>query len=109
MQEIIGYVVEGAKKSSKWMQKENPFSSLFPGTLNIKLEKQKPQINYFFQVSLKRGICKIAKCKINNIDAYIILPPTATLGHNYVEIGHEKNLRNLLNLKTNDQVIISFL
>ena len=106
---ILGYVCEGAKKSSKWMSKENTFPYLFPGTLNIKLEKQKPKINYFFEISLKRGICKIANCKINNIDAYIILPPTATLDHNYVEIGHKDSLRKLLNLKTNDQVIIDFL
>jgi CTP-dependent riboflavin kinase len=106
---IIGYICEGAKKSSKWMKKENPFPFLYPGTLNIKLNSKKPFIKYIDEISLKRGVCKIAKCKINDISAFIILPPTATLGNNYVEIGHKENLRNLFNLKTNDQVIIEFL
>jgi CTP-dependent riboflavin kinase len=91
------------------MKKQNPFPFLFPGTLNIKLSKNKPFVVYTHEILIKRGVCKVAECKINNLDAFIILPPTATLDSSYVEIGYKENLRNLLNLKDGDQVIIEFL
>jgi len=104
---IKGKVEKGYGESSQWMKQYIPW--LVPGTLNVRLETEKPVINYTKVIDTHyRFPCKIADCKINNIPAYIIFPPLVTDNLFFVEIGATFNIRQQFNLNNNDVVIIEF-
>ena len=104
--EYIGKICSGAGKSTKWMKKVLP--ELYPGTVNIKLDKEKPKINYLSSIETKYGICFISSCYINNLKVYLMLPPRATLNNYYIEVGHEEKIRDLLSLSDDDIVNVTF-
>ena len=101
-----GIVCSGAGKSSKWMWKY--FPDLYPGTVNVKLERDKPTTINYKEIETEYGICGVARCRFNGMNAYIILPPRATLGNGYVEIGHQGSLRDRFNLFDGSKVEIQF-
>lgn len=105
---LTGIVCDGSSKSSKWMFKEN-FLDWYPGTLNIKLEKPKPDnIYYHLSTMTKRGTCKVSNVKINGVDAQLMWHVSAKLDNTYAEIGHQQKLRDLLNLQNGDTVTVEF-
>lgn len=109
---IQGTVISGLGQSSQWMPKYIPW--LYPGTLNIKLRQDKPKIQYYEIINTHYGKpVQIARCKINDDPAFIILPPLAPLQEiggiaHLVEIGANFNLRNHFNLRNGSTVWIEF-
>jgi len=104
---IKGKIESGYGESSQWMKQYIPW--LVPGTLNVRLEKEKPLINYTTVIDTHfKFPCKIASCKINNTPAYIILPPLVTDNLFFVEIGANFNIRQKFNLTNTDTVTIEF-
>ena len=104
----LGTVEDGGKSSTKWMPQYIP--RLFPGTLNVRLEDQLPNIAWEEEIDTHYGdVCRIAKCKINNLDAYIINPPEVSIDppKYLAEIAHEEKLREKLGLKDGDFVVIT--
>jgi CTP-dependent riboflavin kinase len=104
----LGAVEEGGKSSTKWMPQYIP--QLFPGTLNVRLQEQLPDIHWEEEIDTHYGeVCRIAKCKINNVNAYIINPPEVFIEppQYLAEIGHEEKLREKLDLKDGDLVVIT--
>lgn len=112
--ELNGIVSPGKGESTIWMPRYLP--NLYPGTLNIKLFKPRPKISWAktYKTDINSKPLYIHPCRINGIDAYMIAPPMATsknpkkdVKNPYlIEIGHEKRLRDILNLKDNDTVRI---
>ena len=78
---------------------------MYPGTLNVGLRKDKPKIKYFEIIGTDYGKpVQIARCKINNEPAFIVLPPLTPFQEiggpaHFVEIGATFNLRDRFNLK----------
>ncbi len=109
---IKGTIKKGYNASSKWMPKYIDW--LFPGTLNVELQEDKPEIKYFKSIDTEFNYpVKIAKCKINNELAYIILTPLGPKSNigglpRFVEISATFNIREKFNLKDGDSVIIQF-
>ena len=104
---INGAVYAGFGQSSQWMPMYVPW--LYPGTLNIGLVSKKPIIHYFTTIDTHFGRpCKIARCKINGVDAFIIFPPMAKDNRGRIEIGSEFNLRDKFSLTNGDIVEIEF-
>lgn len=113
---IKGICFKGSGESSQWMPKYIPW--LFPGTLNVKLEMPKPTINWeeFIDnhyAEVRPDRChqiKIAKCKVNGEDAFIVLPPCAKEKKKLnVELGATFKIRDKFNLQDGDQVEVEFL
>ena len=108
---IKGIVTSGGGESSKWMPEYIPW--LYPGTLNVQLESDKPEVDYFIsiQTHYKNGTrcAKIANCKINDIDAYIIMPPLGRKNKRFLELGATFKIREKFNLQDNDEIIIEFI
>jgi len=112
---IKGICFKGSGESSQWMPKYIPW--LYPGTLNIKLQVPKPKIqweqiidNHYSKERPDRcHDIKIAKCKINNEDAFVVLPPCAKEHKKLnVEIGATFKIRDKFDLKDGDEVEIEF-
>jgi CTP-dependent riboflavin kinase len=106
---FTGIVENGGKSSTKWMPQYIEW--LYPGTLNIRLSEPMPEIKWFEEIETHFGQpCRIAKCKINNIDAFLINPPEVSIAYpQYLaEIGHELKLRDLLNIEDGQEVEIIF-
>ena len=107
--EYLGRIIEGGKSSSKWMPGSIPW--LYPGTLNVLLTEPMPDIYWFDEIDTNyEGVCRIARCKFNGVDAFVINPPEVDINppRYLVEIGHEKQLRGLFNLSNDDIVSIVF-
>jgi CTP-dependent riboflavin kinase len=105
----LGKVEDGGKSSTKWMPQYIPW--LFPGTLNIRLKELVPEILWLEERNTHyNDSCRIAKCKINKINAFLINPPevSPTAPTYLAEIGHQDKLRDILNLKNGDFVSIIF-
>ena len=90
MFKIIGKITSGLNNSSNWMPDYVPW--LYPGTLNVLLESRKPKIKWKNEIltKFKRPI-KISNCTINDIPAFVILPPDAGKNLFLLEIGHKEN------------------
>jgi CTP-dependent riboflavin kinase len=107
--EYLGTVEEGGKSSAKWMPQYIPW--LFPGTLNVRMRQPIPEIFWSEEKNTHYGEpCRIARCKINNIDAFIINPPEVSIvpPQYLAEIAHKSKLRDMLSLKNGDTVSIVF-
>jgi CTP-dependent riboflavin kinase len=107
--EYLGRVLEGGKSSSKWMPEYIPW--LYPGTLNVLLFEPMPDIIWYEEVDTDYdGVCRIARCKFNGVDAFVVNPPEVDINppRYLVEIGHTHKLRDLFDLKNEDVVSIIF-
>jgi CTP-dependent riboflavin kinase len=111
-----GTVISGGGSSSRWMPEYVP--NLYPGTLNIKLlNNPKPKIIWhtYIKTTYWREDwhnIRIANCKINAVNAYIISPPRAEskIDDPYlIEIGSEIKLRDRFNLSDGSLVKIEFI
>lgn len=112
--ELNGIVAKGKGESSNWMPRFLP--DLFPGTLNVVLDKPRPKINWAktYKTDINMKPLYVHPCKINGIKGYMIAPPMATsknpkkdVKNPYlIELGHQKKLRDLLRLKDGDAVRI---
>jgi CTP-dependent riboflavin kinase len=90
--------------------------TIFPGTLNIRLNKHYPIIRVDgiitdFEYGIGKECIKLKKCKLNSIDSVIIRPsyhenPYNDIYWNSLEIMSSVNLRDKLKLKDNDKVSI---
>lgn len=102
---IKGFAHKGSGESSVWMPRYIPY--LYPGTLNLKLEGKKPLITYTEEIDTDYGKpCKVAPCKINGEDGFVVWPPLAKERKSRIEIGATFNIREKFNLKDGDSVII---
>lgn len=110
-----GVVKSGHKEGSKYIKiykdkiKELINQDIYEGTLNIKInfliKKLKFKNVYIINKFNNFEKVLITPCKINNIDAYIVIPEKTK--HKYIfEIISSYNLREKLNLKDGDKVII---
>lgn len=106
--ELNGVVVSGNNGSPKWMATTDSLNNFFPGTLNIKLNTNVPTINYTDIHNTIYGPAMFKKCTINNIDGYIVLPPSADAPENIIEIAAGVKLREKLTLSDGDNVTIKF-
>jgi CTP-dependent riboflavin kinase len=105
---IEGIVKKGCGGSSRWMLTYIPW--LFPGTLNLKLKNKKPAISWVQIIDTHyKKPCKIAPCKINGVDAFIIFPPLAKEHEFKIEIGAFFKIREKFNLQDGSQVIVEFI
>ena len=109
---IKGTVMSGGGESSKWMPRYIPW--LHPGTLNVQLEEKKPKdIEYFdiIETHYKNGTrpAKVGRCKINDVDAYIVFPPLAKERKRRIELGATFSIREKFDLKDGDQIIVEFI
>lgn len=112
--ELNGIVTPGKGESTLWMPRYLPH--LFPGTLNIKLNRPRPKINWAhtYRTDINQKPLYVHPCRINGIKGYMIAPPMATsknpkkdVKNPYlIELGHEQRLRDILNLKDGDSVRI---
>ena len=104
-----GTVSSGSKNSTKWMPQYLP--KFIPGTLNVKMDLPLPEIAWEQEIETHyEEVCRIARCKINGINAYLINPPMVGIDppRFLAEVGAEKKIRNLLKLKDGDKVYIRF-
>lgn len=106
IKQFKGIVTSGYGSSSEWMVKTLP--ELYPGTLNLKVIGKKPEYNYN---SIIRDVTynldvKLTKCKINGLDAFMVLPPMVKEKKSFAEIAAKFNLRDQFNLVDGDVVII---
>jgi riboflavin kinase len=110
-----GVVKSGHKEGSKYVKiykdkiKEIIKKDIYEGTLNIKIDflikKLKFKNLYIIDEFNNFGRVLITPCKINNLDAYIVLPEKTK--HKYIfEIISSYHLREKLNLKDGDKVKI---
>lgn len=105
---IKGIVKSGSGESSQWMPTYIPW--LFPGTVNLKLERKKPSTVWTKIIDTHYGKpCKTAPCKINGIDAFIVFPPLGKENKGKLEVGATFKIRDRFNLKDGDSVEIEFL
>jgi CTP-dependent riboflavin kinase len=105
----FGTVASGSKYSSKWMPKYIPW--LYVGTLNVKMDSVIPEIVWEQEIETHYGQpCRIARCKINGVNAFLINPPEVGIDppRYLAEIGSKFGLRNVLNLKDGSRVVIRF-
>jgi CTP-dependent riboflavin kinase len=105
----FGTVVSGTQNSSKWMPKYLPW--LRPGTVNVKMDAQIPEISWEQEIETHyEQPCRIARCKINNVDAFLINPPEVGIDppRYLAEIGSKFGLRNMLKLRDGSRVVIRF-
>jgi CTP-dependent riboflavin kinase len=104
-----GTVASGSNNSIEWMPEWLPW--LRPGTLNVKMDAQIPKIAWEKEIetNFKRP-CRVARCKINNVDAFLINPPLVGIDppRYLAEVGSELGLRDLLSLQDGDRVFIQF-
>lgn len=104
---IKGIVKKGSGDSSQWMPTYIPW--LFPGTLNLRLQGKKPPLIWTQIIETAYGNpCKIAPCKINGYDAFIILPPMVRETRSKIEVGATFKIRKKFNLQDGDEVTIEF-
>jgi|AntDeeMinimDraft_6_1070357.scaffolds.fasta_scaffold05858_3 CTP-dependent riboflavin kinase len=112
---LTGRVWKGKGASSLWMPEYLP--DLFPGTLNIKMHDIVPVIQWkteTYHEEYKRNFY-MHPCTINDVSAWIIVPPLSTSRDNenglrserLLEIAHPEKLRQLLSLQDKDTVTIS--
>lgn len=110
-----GVVKSGHKEGSKYIKiykdkiKKVIKKDIYEGTLNIKInfliKKLKFKNLYIIDEFNNFGKVSITPCKINNLDAYIILPEKTK--HKYIfEIISSYRLREKLNIKDGDKVKI---
>jgi len=88
----------------------------FPGTLNITLneEELKEKLQRMNGIEIEGfkkndrifGSIKCFKCKVNDVDASIIIPERSHYGSNILEIISRFELRKKLNLKNGDEVVV---
>ena len=104
-----GIVSSGSGSSSTWMPKYFPW--LRPGTLNVKIETEIPEINWESQIETHYGQpCRVARCKINGINAFLINPPEVGIDppRYLAEIGSKLKLRDVLKLGNGSRVNVRF-
>lgn len=110
-----GVVKSGHKEGSKYIKiykdkiTEVIKKDIYEGTLNIKINFliKKFKFKNFYMINEFNNFGKvlITPCKINNLDAYIVLPEKTK--HKYVfEIISSYHLREKLKLKDGDKVNI---
>lgn len=106
---IEGYICSGGKFSSKWMPELVPW--LYPGTLNIKLKKNKPKIIYTEIITAKNECpVELSPCKINGYDGFIVFRNTFTwIKGDEIEVVAKFSIREKFNLKDGDSLEIEFL
>ncbi|MEM0351020.1 MAG: winged helix-turn-helix domain-containing protein/riboflavin kinase [Archaeoglobaceae archaeon] len=90
----------------------------FPGTLNVRVLKEEMvikrrldaeegiKIDGFKTESRTFGEVKAFKCKVNGVDAFIVMPKRTHYPNDVVELISEKKLRDTLGLKDGDIVEI---
>jgi len=110
---LSGRVIEGTGKSSIWMP--STFPNLFPGTLNILLESHRPDIQWHTVTCAKHNKwnqyeVKLGNCILNNIPVYAVMPPgfKYVKRYNWLELAHTQKLRDILSLKNDAEVDITF-
>lgn len=123
--EIVGYVTKGIGEGRFYMSKEQYVEQIFelfgfkpfPGTLNIRLEKEclstflmlkeKPGIllKGFSERDRTYGSVKCFKATIQELLCIVVIPER-THYTEIMEVASKYNLRNLLNLKDGDRVIV---
>ena len=121
---IKGKVVNGLKDGKYYLNlneyKKNIKNKLdfipFPGTLNIMLDEEESKerlqrmngikIEGFKKNDRMFGSIKCFKCRLNDVDASIIIPERSHYGSNILEIISQFELRKKLNLKNGDEVIV---
>jgi len=104
-----GTVTSGTRNSSKWMPRYLPW--LKPGTVNIKMDAEIPEIAWEKSIETHYGQpCRVARCKINNVDAFLINPPEVGIDppRYLAEIGSKLVLRNIFKLHDGSRVSIKF-
>ena len=104
-----GTVSSGGKSSSKWMPIYLP--GLHPGTVNIQMDEPIPEIDWEKEIETHyEQPCRIARCKINNVDAFLINPPEVGIDppRYLAELGSELILRNIFKLHDGSRVSIKF-
>jgi CTP-dependent riboflavin kinase len=104
-----GTVESGGKSSSKWMPRYIPW--LHPGTVNIRMDSQIPEIVWEQEIETHyEQPCRIAKCRINNVDAFLISPPEVGIDppKYLAEVGSRLVLRNIFKLHDGSRVSIKF-
>ncbi len=105
----LGTVSSGSGSSSQWMPKYIPW--LRPGTLNVKIDLEIPEIAWEKEIETHyEEPCRIARCKINGIPAFLINPPeVGTDPPRYLaEIGSKFKLRDVLRLRDGSRIKIRF-
>ena len=105
-----GLVSSGSGDSSTWMPTYIPW--LRPGTLNVKMEVQIPEIAWEKEIETHyEEPCRISRCKINGINAFLINPPKVGINppRYLAEIGSDVKLRDVLKLNNGSRVSIEFL
>jgi len=105
---VIGTVTDGFGESSEWMPKYLPH--LFPGTLNVELTINVPSIVWEEEVATEwQKPAKVAKCLINDVEAFVIMPPLASPKKRpkLIEIGSTVKLRESLSLSNLDVVTLT--
>jgi len=107
---LQGKIIDGIGASTIWMPEYLPH--LYPGTLNVQLTEIKwDKIVWEHEVPTHYGKpVKYSRCQINGIEAYVIMPPLFNSKKTpfLIELGHEKKLRDLLNLENGDSVKVTF-
>ncbi|MFP4403048.1 MAG: DUF120 domain-containing protein [Candidatus Woesearchaeota archaeon] len=122
--ELRGVVVDGLSQGKYYVSKKEYknqfFSKLgiipFHGTLNVKIKpfevkeflenKNMVLIKGFVKKNRSFGDIYAYKVKINNLDCAIIIPKRTSHKEDILEIICDYYLREKLNLKTNDEVVI---
>lgn len=87
----------------------------FPGTLNLRLNKNSSSKKEILEKNETTRICPavgycvgiLFKAKINNIECAIVIPKIANYPKTTLEIIAPQNLREALNLKDGDKVAVS--
>jgi len=111
--QLQGKIIDGTHNSNNWFPSLLP--GLYPGSLNVLLNGYRPDIEWHTDIFINEGkytgkILRLGNCLINDIPALIVKPPNFKYikRYNWVEIAHSERLRDLLNLKNNDIVTITF-
>lgn len=112
---IEGIVKSGFKKGSKYIKiykekiKQIINQDIYEGTLNVEVNLIVKNLRFknFYVIDEFDGFSRviITPCKINNIDAYIVIPDK-TEHKNVFEIISSTPLRKCLKLKDGDKVKI---
>lgn len=124
---IKGKVVDGLKDGKYYLglkeyrkKIKNQLDFIpFPGTLNIILDeeelKEKLQrmngikIEGFKKDDRIFGPIECFRCKVNDVDASIIIPERSHYGSNIIEIISQFELRKKLDLKNGDEIVVEVL
>ena len=114
---LKGKIIDGTGNSNRWMPELLP--NLYPGTLNILLENYRPDIEWHTDITVNtiknnnetNTVIRLGNCLINNFPVFIVKTPIFKYikRKNWIEIAHTERLRELLNLKNNDEVTITFI